>query len=238
MRLRSWLWMHRWIGIALGVPLAFWLASGVVMLIPLPNSFYQGQGTGGIPPLATYDVSPMEAGTRAKALTGKHPTGVTFERLRNDFVYVVSFADRGPLLLDGTDGNPVTITMALAERISRDHLPAGVPLVRVDTVTHHSTAYANGPLPAFRLVFRDRPRTIVYVGLETGAVRRTTRMSRLQTWVAEWHLLTPLTYGGGGQALRSGILWTVGLGILVSVLAGSILVLPRRWFRSERHASR
>jgi hypothetical protein len=238
MNYRAWFQVHRWISVGLGLLLVFWLASGMVMVLPMPGLFYRGPGTSGvIPPFDDYAMAPAAAADRGREIVGAPPTGITWERLRDGMVYVVRFAEHPPVVLDAATGTRVHLTPELAEAIARDVLGSAVPLRRVDTVTRPSTAYAYGERPAWRLQFGDRAGSVAYVNQATGAVHFTTRNSRFKTWAAEWHLGRPLIYGGASEFWRHLAVWSTGVLTLTGLVAGVFLVLPRRWLRQRDPAS-
>ncbi len=237
MTYRAWFQVHRWISVGLGLLLVFWVASGMVMQFPLPSAFYTQPGTSASLSLTDYGLSPAEAGRRAGLLSGARPHGVAFQRLRDAMVYVVTFPARPPLLLDAQHGEPIPITAALAEAIARDGVGMTPPLLGIDTVTRQTTAYPYGERPAFRLRFGDASRTVVFVGQATGAVHHTTRRSRFQTWMAQWHLAGPLAYGERSETARNAAVWITSLIILAGLVAGILLVLPKRWWRHQPGAT-
>ncbi len=237
MTYRAWFQVHRWISVGLGLLLVFWLASGMVMVLPMPGLFYRGPGTSGVtPPFDDYGMAPATAADGAGTITGESPVGITWERLRDGMVYVVRFAGHSPVVLDAATGERVHLTPELAEAIARDVLGPEVLLRRIDTVTRQHTAYAYGELPAWRLQFGDRKGTVAYVSQATGALHFTTRDSRFKTWAAEWHLGRPLTYDGAPEFWRQLALWSTGLITLAGLVAGVVLVLPRRWLGERPRA--
>lgn len=234
MTYRAWFQVHRWISVGLGLLLVFWLASGMVMVLPMPGLFYRGPGTSGvIPPFESYAVAPATAADRAGTITGESPVGITWERLRDGMVYVVRFAGHPPVVLDAATGERVHLTPELAEAIARDVLGSDVPLRGMDTVTRQHTAYAYGERPAWRLRFGDRAGTVAYVSQVTGAVKFTTRNSRFKTWAAEWHLARPLAYDQRPEMVRHAAVWVTSLISLTGLVAGVFLVLPRRWWQQQ-----
>ncbi len=238
MTYRAWFQVHRWISVGLGLLLVFWLASGLVMVLPMPGLFYRGPGTSGVtPPFHDYAMAPATAANRAGHIAGEPPVGIAWERVRDEMVYVVRFAGHPPVVLDAATGARVRLTPELAEAIARDVLGPEVPLRRIDTVTREHTAYAYGERPAWRLRFRDRNGTVAYVSQATGAVHFTTRDSRFKTWAAEWHLGRPLAYDGAPEFWRHFAVWSTGLITLVGLVAGVVLVLPRRWLRERARTS-
>ena len=238
MSYRAWFQVHRWISVGLGLLLVFWLASGMVMVLPMPGLFYRGPGTSGvIPPFDDYAMAPATAATRAGGMAGELPAGITWERLRDGMVYVVRFAGHPPVVLDAATGARVHLTPDLAEAIARDVLGSEVPLRGMDTVTRQHTAYAYGERPAWRLRFGDGAGTVAYVSQTTGAVQFTTRNSRFKTWAAEWHLARPLAYDQRSETIRHVAVWITSLITLAGLVAGIVLVLPRSWLRPRPRRS-
>jgi len=235
---RAWFQVHRWISVGLGLLLVFWLASGMVMVLPMPALFYRGPGTSGVlPPFDAYTMAPAAAADRAGEIAGEPPVGITWERLRDGMVYVVRFVGHPPVVLDAATGARVHLTPELAEAIARSVLGSEAPLRRIDTVTRQHTAYAYGERPAWRLRFGDREGTVAYVSQATGAVHFTTRNSRFKTWAAEWHLARPLAYNGRSETVRRAAVWITSLITLAGLVAGITLVLPKRWWRHRPAAT-
>lgn len=221
-------WWHKWIGIAIGVLLFTWTASGIIMMVPPSSVARAGPGTGAAIDWLTVTVSPARATEVASAGMGGTARRVDLQRLRDGMVYAVRFDGGRTVLVDASRGETVRITADLASVIAKDGLPEAV-VRRVDRIDRAPAGYW-GRLPAFRVEFDDPRHTVAYVAEATGEVSKTAWRDRVQAQLGHSvHVFTPLKDLPGRDQTRVGTLVITSLIALVSILTGYWLALPRRW---------
>ena len=221
-------WWHKWIGIAVGVLLFSWTASGIVMMIPQSSVARSGPGTDAVIDWLAVTVSPARAAEVASAAGGGTARKVDLQRLRDGMVYLVRFDGGRTVLVDASAGVIIRITADRATAIATDGLPEAV-VRRVDRIDRAPAGYW-GRLPAFRVELDDPRRTVAYVAEATGEVSRTVWRDRVQAQLGHSvHVFTPLKYLPGRDLTRVGTLVVTSLIALVSILTGYWLALPKRW---------
>ena len=117
---------------------------------------------------------------------------------------------------------------AMAEKTARARVQNAGEIVDT-TLLHRHDYYYWGSLPAYKIVFDDSQRTVVYVSAVTGQIEQTTsRLGRLRHWVESIHTFEPLRLITENDVLRRGLLIlvsTVGIGVVVT---GFYIALPAR----------
>jgi hypothetical protein len=227
MTLRSLHRVHRWIAIPTGVFIVGWVVTGVVPLVPLPAPPPRRAQTLDVAQIA---VTPMEA---ARALVGPGITpdisSIRLVRLGDVLAYEIAAEGREPRLVDARSGRPFTVDAGLARSIAAVRAPVGAQIVHADILDRrrHDLTYLWGSLPAHRVAFDDPWVTVVYVGVEDGSVRSTTRWSRAFDTVAAFHTFGPLELVIG-DPLRKGSLLAIALTALVLALTGYAIVVWRQ----------
>lgn len=237
-RLRRWLILtHRYLGIALGVLVVVWFASGVAMIYAggMP-ALEEGERLERLDPLDVGAVrrTPGEAG-RGAGVVGEIER-VTLRMLEGRPVYRIGSGGRSTVVFADTGERLEPVGPERARRIGARF--AGVDpgrvrherrLLRAD----QWTIAERGRLPLHRLAVEDGEGSRVYVSERTGeVVQWTTRGSRALAWVAaipHWLYVAPLRLRAG--LWRQVILWTSGL---ACVLAGLGLVLAVVQLRISR----
>ncbi|HSB55711.1 MAG TPA: PepSY domain-containing protein [Gemmatimonadales bacterium] len=229
---RTMLWIHKWIGITLGVLVFIWLASGIIMELPFTPPVPDA-AAGRFEP-ATAVISPAQAvalvATREQDTAAVRRVDVVL--VAGQAYYDVQVRGGRDYLIDVRTGERLQMSPAVAEATARRGLPDGVPLVSVRQVSDHSLyEYPGGPLPAYRVEFGDPRHTIAYVSARDGSVRHTTRWIRLRYFISDMHTFQQLETLTGSKLVSHGsITGTSAIAILL-VLTGYYLVLPRRWQR-------
>lgn len=215
-------WWHKWIGIAIGVLLFAWTASGIVMMVPPSSVARAGPGADAAINWLAVTVSPAAAAEVASAAGGDTVRRVDLQRLRDGMAYVVRFDGGRTVLVDASTGVTIRITADLARAIAKDGLPGAV----VRRVDH----FDGSPAGYFRVELNDPRPILAYVGEATGDVRRTVWRDRMQAQFGHSvHVFTPLNSLPGQDVTRVGTLVITSLIALVSILTGYWLALPRRW---------
>ncbi len=214
---------HKWVGIGIGLVLALWLVTGLVMIQP-------GPGVGGPPAVdyATVTVSPAEALAlaRSDSLVGP-PRQLELRQLGDAVFYYIRFPRQPAVLIDGRTGVPMKITAALA-RSSVVAMRGGAEVGEATVVTRHGRNYAFGPLPAYRFAVNDQQGTMVHVAITNGQTRISTARGRLIGAFGSWHTFRPLQAIIPSRRVEYLLLMTTGLVGLMSVLTGYLIALRRR----------
>jgi uncharacterized iron-regulated membrane protein len=219
--------VHKWLGISAGLFIVLWFISGLVMILPKASTQSGGTKSDGVN-FEEYTLSPAEA-LRRLSEAQKEPAKIVslnLIRLRGSLAYKINAHSNRIYLVDARSGQIVTITRETAEQLARDDLATGAPIVEVSLVTTPGLPYGWGPLPVYRVVFDDSQKTISFVSLNDGRVRRTNRWGRLRDWIIHLHTLQTLNVGQEG--LRKSLLWVLSLLGLAAIAAGYYLVLPAR----------
>ena len=222
--------IHKWLGVSAGLFIAVWFISGILMVLPL----------GTLPALVQkrpeinfeeFTLSPAQAIVALNQVTREpvQVTSVSFTRIRHTLAYKISARSGRSFLVDARSGEVLTITRQFAEQIARDDLSSEAPVLDVSLITSPGLPYGKGPLPVYRVVFDDSQRTISFVSLNDGRVRRTDHWSRLRDTILHLHTLDTLIIDQEG--LRKALLVFLSLLGLAAIGAGYYLALPRRRYR-------
>lgn len=221
-------WIHKWIGISLGIILLVWLVSGIWMVLP---TSYQQNWEDGFSQWPAATIAPAEAVAVASGHAPERVRNINMWAVAGRLFYRVSLKDGPVQLVDATTGQSVTITPDLAEHIARAiFVMSEAPVDTVERVDEYNTRYAGGPLPAMRVVFDDDDNTVVYVGVADGAVLGGGTSHRIRSIVAGLHTFYPLRILISARG-EKGALVLAGVITIVGVLTGYWLALPGRWRR-------
>lgn len=168
--------IHKWLALALAVPILFWFVSGLFFAIaPIERVRSEHR----IAEASPTPIAPATAAAGFARIAAAGAAGGDRIELRSMIgrpVALISNSDDPPRLYDLTSGRRLSpIDPALAAEIAaRDHSGDLKP-IRVEAVTTNSPEY-RGPLPAWRVDFDDGASRSLYVAADTGAVaaRRST----------------------------------------------------------------
>ncbi len=218
---------HRWIAYALGVLVALWAVTGVVMMFPPPP-------TTRMPPAAPVDpaaatVSPGDA-FRALALgTGSAVRGLTIRSLGGRLVYHFALADGSHAFVDARTAQRVEFGDSLARALASSAMLEGKSPPAPTRMTQHDEQYRFGTLPVYRFELADAQRTLLHVAAD-GMVSSTSARGRFRAVMAALH-----EFQVPGQLvpnkLRKLLLLGASALTLVLVFSGYVLALPARWRR-------
>jgi hypothetical protein len=226
---------HRYLGIAFGLLVVMWFATGIVMMY-----------AGGMPTLSPerrlaampdLDLSrvaltPSEAAARAYDVTGDPGSRVQLRSVMDRPAYRVDgttvFADTGEVMDEATRAQSRTIASRFMD-LPEERIAYLATLTRIDQWTLGQSRAM--PLHKFRV--NDAAATELYVRPATGeVVTMTTRRSRALAWagvIPHWFYITALREN---QPLWYRlVVWTSGT---VCVLAGLGLVLAFTQWRRTR----
>jgi hypothetical protein len=231
---------HRYLGIALGLLVVMWFATGIVMMYAggMPTLSPERR-LAAMPDLDLTQValSPVEAAARAYDVTGERGARVQLRVVMDRPAYRVDgttvFADTGEVMDEATRAESRTIAsrfMGLPE----DRISHVATLTRIDQWTLGQSRAM--PLIKFRV--DDEAGTELYVRPATGeVVTMTTRRSRALAWagvIPHWFYITALREN---QALWYRlVVWTSGAVCVLAVLGLVLAVVQWRRTRPFRLA--
>jgi len=230
---RTFLWLHKWLGICIGVVVFVWVVSGVVLILPrraVPRA-----------PAAAMDWSQasLSPGQIAALVAATGDSGeiqdLSLIRLRNRPVFLAEIRKGRRHLLDAATGAPIEITAQLAESIAVEGLRTPAPVTGVERLTRHDWRYS-GALPAYRVVFDDARRTVAYVIERDGNLVLGDRGIRIRAVIAGLHTFQPLRLLTGNTSRVFSLYLTSVVAVLL-VLTGYYLVLPKKWRRRRPRAA-
>jgi len=227
---RQVIFLHKWIGITIGVLIVMWLVTGVVMILPYPQT---------LPPASIpYDsmtVSPAQAIRVAQAhAEGRQVRNVLLRGLGTTLLYQVNLVGAPAVLVDGQTGTVVRITDSIAVAVARASLGPDVDIDKVEILERRRLDYLFGALPAYRVEIGDGRGTLLHLGVRDGRVRASTGRSRLVTGMGFVHTFEVLRLARANQRVERWLLIVTSTISLVSVVTGYLLFrLPRRWRRAR-----
>lgn len=228
---KAWLlWLHKWIGIGLGVIVFLWLVSGMLLIIPsaqapgLDRSPVDYRGAV-VSPSDAAEVVARQAGDTALV----RRLGAV--RVLGRSHYMLDLASLRTYFVDMQSGALLEITPDVAGEIARQTTGLDSARLQVTKLTGYNSAYMRGPLPSYRIDFDDPRRTAVFLSPRDGVVRYTTRALRVKAYIAGFHTFDQLLLLRQSQFTVEAMLhFTSVLGIAL-VLSGYYLVLPKSWVR-------
>lgn len=231
--LRALIWLHRYLGIAVGLVMLLWCLSGFVMLYRGYPHLDETHRTRALEPLHFNRCCAAAAiGDDAKI------RAFQIEMMASRPVMRVSPAGGSPLLLDLASGSAlpeanVTDAAAGAILFGKANMIAGSPhllgLIAYDQWTLEDAGRRG---PVYRFEFRDPQGTELYVAQQTGrVVQVTTRAGRLFAWLgAIPHWLYPTVLRQNVGLWSQVVIWIAVAGTFLSVMGLYIgIARLRRW---------
>jgi uncharacterized iron-regulated membrane protein len=230
--------IHRYVGIAVGILMAVWCLSGVVMMyVPYPR-LTEEQRMVGLAPLdwrgcCTFGAqagAPISDGTRVSAfqvemLGGQPVLRVTFEGTGRRVIDLRS----GAAIESVSDMQALVAAAEVAESMGIGHKPVPLGLIMRDQWT---VAYNRGERPIHVFAFDDAADTMVYVSGTSGKVLQVTQSSqRFWNWLgAVPHWLYPTALRQHTAVWAQIVIWTsvVGTFLTVTGLYLGVMELRRR----------
>jgi hypothetical protein len=201
---------HKWIGVSVGLVLAMWLFTGIIMVTGRPLNLPSR-------PLdfSTAVISPAQASaTSAVAVTRLELIGIGSAP-----IYKIS-TDSGTTLIDARSGEPFVVADSIAVAIA-------IEASGISGVTRTTRMASEGSAPGYRIVFSDPASTVVEVDAN-GAARVTDRLRRFRSLMGGLHTFGVLRRVIDSRNTVAGLLVGVAGTALVSVVTGYIMALPRR----------
>ena len=161
--------VHKWIGIVVGIQIVLWVAGGLVMSA-FPIELVRGE-TASAPP----DTTPIVAGDLNVSLPQVLAATGPAESLRTTRVagrvYLeVAHAGQAPVLVDATDGRVLDgVPPEMARQVAAADFTGDGTIRTVTLQRERSTEY-RGALPVWRVEFDDARDTRLFVSPHTGRV--------------------------------------------------------------------
>jgi uncharacterized iron-regulated membrane protein len=213
-------WLHKWIGIWVGIVLLMWTVTGIILMVPGPRTEVRVRPI----PLSRAVVSPSQALARAGGDSTGEVRSTSLIRIHQHVAYRI---DRGrrPLLVDAETGERLEITAALAEAIARDATGRSGGPAEVVTVRKHDALYITGNLPVWRVTF-EGVEAPLHVSQLDGAL--VPARSRFRAVVHDLHNMSIVQDLVAGDRFFRAFAIIAGTVALAGILTGYWLALPLR----------
>jgi len=223
-RLRKWLILvHRYLGIAFGVPIVVWFVSGIGMMYAgaLP-AVSPAERLAHMPPIDWSRVRLTPAEAAEKGGLGRGGGRIVLQTVNGQPVYrftgrgrTTVLADTGDVLDDATASEAI----AIAARFTGAS-PSSLRHTGVLTEPDQWTIGNRRQMPLHKIVVDDAARTEVYVSQPLSEVSVvTTRRTRAIAWVSTIpHWLYFVELRRNDSAWRQVVLWTSGAGTALTLL--------------------
>jgi hypothetical protein len=238
--IRALIFLHRWLGIALGLLFAMWFASAIVMhFVPYPSLTTADRRAG----LATIDLAQIKTSPwEALAASQIGNTGRVRLVQRSDGpIYLVSSLSR-TIALHAADLSEATVVSAkLARAIAADYAmrrqwdaAAATTAVLQDYDQWTLSAEFDLYRPLYRVALNDAPDTDLYVSKTGEVVLTTTHHQRAWNYagsIAHWLYLTALR---SHPMAWSRLLWWLSLLALIGAALGACVGILRIEVRGSR----
>lgn len=164
--------LHKWIGLAIGLQVAVWMLSGLMMGL-LDHEQVQGHGNlAGVsdPPLFSAAPALVEPGTILNRLPHDVVVrGINLQSLLDQRVYRLDSPDHLQLF-DANTGQPVEITEDVARRIAQKDYSGPGRITATTPVGAPSMEIRRHQGAAWRVDFDDDKATSLYVSARDGAI--------------------------------------------------------------------
>ena len=223
--------IHRWIFTATGIFILIWLLSGLFMV--LPDHWFGGMVKWPDNPQVDYHAavqSPSGAIARLAA-DSDVPVEIKSVKLRQigeQLLYSITLADGSEQLIDAMNGERFRFSPELAETMIRNNFNIDAPLVEIEQLTEHSSAYPWGGLPAFRLVFGDSASASYFLVQNNLKLYRSSPVTKLRAAVTSLHGFEPVNFLTSDERVRRWLLIAVSVIALAGAIAGLLLTLQKR----------
>jgi uncharacterized iron-regulated membrane protein len=230
------LWLHRYVGVAIGLVMTLWCLSGFVMLYRGYPQVTEHQRLAGLQALDLSQADPARL-----ALGSERLDGFRIEMLAGRPVLRAAQSDAGRVL-DLTSGAAIlSIGRSTALAVARDFeqgnrlsgAPRDIALIDKDQWTVEG-ATSRGPV--YRIGLADPDRTVIYVSQRTGeVVQATNRGSRFWAWVgAVPHWLYPTILRQNARLWIALVVWAALIGCFLTVTGLFVGVFRLRRYRNGR----
>lgn len=223
--------IHKWTFIFMGLFMLLWVASGIIISVPMHWLDIDGRPTSHSVDYSQAVVSPAQAAAKVAA-DGNSPariTSVSTQQIQDTLVYLVKREGEGERAVNAVTGEYFEFSPALAESIVRERYGIEDELIENRVLTAHNFGYPWGPLPVSHLRFSGQyAGADFYVNHTSGNVRSGTALTRARVAGGMIHSLEPIKHFTGSERLHRGFLVLTAAISLLGVIAGLYLVLPRR----------
>jgi uncharacterized iron-regulated membrane protein len=202
---------HKWIGISVGVFLAMWLFTGIIMVTgPRPPS----------PPTPQVDFSTAVISPAQAAAKGSAPVSrIELVAIGTAPTYKLSTSS-GTVLVDARSGETVVINDSVAIMIASQASGVSAPA--------KARRLRPGAGPSeYRVVFSDQAATVVEIEA-SGAAKATDRLRRFRSVINGLHTFGALRGVIPNRDIVEWLLVLIAGTALVSVVTGYVMALPRR----------
>lgn len=216
---------HRYMGVAVGLLMLMWFASGIVMLFVHWPELTEPERTAKLPPIPWERCCDLASLGPAQVLEDGVVEAVAGRPVLRTGGEIFDL-ERGGVLA------PLTRTEALqVARIHAGRPPVSARLVERDQWT--VTGYFNSRRPFWRVEVGDPARTVIHVSAKTGqAAQVTTQADRVLSWLGPIpHWLYPKVLRQDAEAWTHVVIWTSVAGLFLTVTGvylGVIAWRPRR----------
>lgn len=164
--------LHKWIGLAIGIQVALWMLSGLMMGL-LDHERVQGHHKRAAEPeapLAPRAHALLEPGELLERMPREAVVhGVSLVPFLDRLAYRVA-SDEQVLLLDSQTGRRIEITADDAHRLARQDYSGGAEISSVTAVQAPSMEVRRHEGPVWRVDFDDADDTSLYVSANDGAI--------------------------------------------------------------------
>jgi len=241
-RLRRWLYLaHRWLGIALGLLIVLWFASGIVMMYVGYPKLTPAERLAHLPDLELPSeccLAPAEA-ARLAGHAGRHAPELRLAMVGERPRWIVSGGGHAAAVDAATGEAPPSFgaagALVAAARFAPDASPRLVETLREDIYTVSRALDPHRPLHLVAL--DDAAGSELYVSSRTGeVVRDSTRSERAWNWAgAILHWFYPLKGEWMGAWRRDAIIYTSLAGTVLAL--SGLVVGVLRWRVRGRYRS-
>jgi len=216
-------WMHKWVGLILGLQLVLWTFSGAAMAL---IDHEKVTGRAAVLPQAAValptnllSLADVEVAAQAPVLKLK------LKPLNDRYVYEAT-VPAGVRLIDATDGRRLSVDAALAKTLAvaaYNGFGSVTSVTRVEKTTLETRKYA---LPVWRVAFADKDHTTLFVAATSGEVLGA-KTDTWRLWDLVW-MLHIMDYTER-NSFNHPLIITVAIGVTWLTITGLILL-----FRSFR----
>ncbi|MCU0868979.1 MAG: PepSY domain-containing protein [Burkholderiales bacterium] len=230
--------LHRWLGIAVCVPMLLWFVSGVVMMYVGYPKLSTAERMERLPALEPQRVRVDLAAALAAAALDAPPKSVRLTSVGGQPRWIFEVDKARVLAVDATTGRRIaTVTsvdaVAAVEAFAPGAGARAAGTLREDAWTHSRALDVHRPLHVVQTDDVDRTRW--YVSSATGeVVRDATAAERGWNWVGAWlHWIYPLRGGVVDSAWHDVVVWLSVVATLLTVTG--LVVGVWRWRFAGRY---
>lgn len=159
--------VHKWIGIIVGVQIVLWVAGGLVMSA-FPIELVRGETASAPPDTRPIDAAELQASLPSVLAAAGPVESLRTSRVAGRLYLEVTRAGQVPVLVDAANGHLVEgVPAALARQVAEADFTGKGNVTSVTLQDARSAEY-RGALPVWRVEFDDARDTRLYVSPHTG----------------------------------------------------------------------